>query len=515
MNKFKRRTIVQELLFFPRTEPGILWTQTATMKNLFLLLLPLLLSSCGGAATPTSDPAPSQSPSPSDASSVVTVTSEATTSSSESEESKLDFVGASFEDATFAYDGNPHILGEVTRVPSGTSISYEGREEHVDAGTYVAKATLTKEGYNTLVLTATLTITPASFAGVTFPDRTLVHDGLEHALTCKNVPEGATVSYENNVGTDVGVYQAKAVIRSKNYEELTLTATLTITAFDPATHLGTKPVFTNDGYNVTYGLFPQTHVAEEETLARLKKLGRADIAANHYFKLGNFYYAKLTATPFDGGDPRVFADGTPIVSGEEYWFLCEPICWDVLSNDEGECFLFSSLAIDTQQYDHHEKSYDGEGDEYIPPCSYSHSDIRGYLNDAFYKSAFGLDKQSLLLPLVDNSYDSTDGKNVWNYSPDTDDFVFLPSYKELRTYDYGFSTNNDATFTRQKGCTDYARATGATSRDGHTLYWTRSPYSGNRMDVWMGLIDGSLDTGRPYLYHGVCPCVYIAEKIDA
>lgn len=415
-------------------------------------------------------------------------------------------------DKTVVYDGEPHILDEVTGVPEGTTISYKGRQEYTDAGTYEASATLSKQGYNTLTLTATLTITPASFSGISFEDRTLVYDGLEHTLTCKNVPEGASVSYESNVGKDVGVYEAKAVITATNYDTLTLTAKLTITAFDPEVHLGTKPIFSESGLSVTYGLFPQTHVADEETIQRLNKLGRSDIAANHYFKLGNFYYAKVEACPFDGGDERIFADGTPIVNGTTYWFRCEPIAWDVLSNDEGECFLFSSLGIDTQQYDHHTKSYDGEDGGYIPPCSYSHSDLRAYLNDAFYKSAFALDDESILLDLVDNSYESTDGRNVWNYSPDTDDKVSLPSYKELRTYDYGFTTNNDATYTREKACTDYARATGSRVRGGHITYWTRSPWSQNRMDVWVGKVDGSLDTERPYSYNCVCPCIYISAE---
>ena len=462
-----------------------------------------------------SSEAPAESSSIPDASSEDSSAQDSSTLPSQSEESsvaKLDFEDASFEDATIVYDGQPHILGEVTGIPEGTNVSYQGRQEYTDVGVYQASAALSKEGYNTLTLNATLTITAASFSGITFEDKTLVYDGLDHTLTCKNVPAGASVSYENNVGKDVGAYEAKAIITANNYETLILTAKLTITAFDPEIHLGTKPIFSENGISVTYGLFPQTHVSDEETLGRLNKLGRGDIAANHYFKLGNFYYAKVEADPFDGGDERVYSDGTPIVTGQTDWFLCEPIAWDVLYNEDGECFLFSTYGLDTQQYDHHEKGYDGEGNTEITPSNYSRSDIRNYLNDAFYKSAFGLNDESILLDLVDNSYDSTDGKNVWNYSPDTDDKVCLPSYKELRTYDYGFTTNNDKTYTRQKACTDYARATGSIVRDGQSDYWTRSPYSGNKMDVWVGQYDGRLSEERPYGYNSVAPCIYIGVE---
>lgn len=74
------------------------------------------------------------------------------------------------------------------------------------------------------------------------------------------------------------------------------------------------------------------------------------------------------------------------------------------------------------------------------------------------------------------------------------------------------NANKDATYTRKKACTDYARATGSCVRGGHITYWTRSPWSQNRMDVWVGKVDGSLDTERPYSYNCVCPCIYISAE---
>ena len=41
-----------------------------------------------------------------------------------------------------------------------------------------------------------------------------------------NIPVGVTVQYINNEGTEVGTYQATAVLSGKNYNMLELTATL-------------------------------------------------------------------------------------------------------------------------------------------------------------------------------------------------------------------------------------------------------------------------------------------------
>ncbi len=52
---------------------------------------------------------------------------------------KQDFVGVSFQSATYTYDGNSHILGEVTGAPENTTITYTGREVYVNAGVYEAR----------------------------------------------------------------------------------------------------------------------------------------------------------------------------------------------------------------------------------------------------------------------------------------------------------------------------------------------------------------------------------------
>ena len=69
-----------------------------------------------------------------------------------------------------------------------------------------------------------------NITGVVFEDATFDYDGQEKTITINEVslPEGVTVTYTNNTGTNAGVYNAKAVLTGEGYNPLTLNAKLTI-----------------------------------------------------------------------------------------------------------------------------------------------------------------------------------------------------------------------------------------------------------------------------------------------
>src|SRR5690606_40231580 len=87
------------------------------------------------------------------------------------------------------------------------------------------------------VLTATLTVTPATITGITFADGSFVYDGTAQSLAISGtLPAGTSVSYADNSRTDAGNQSAMATISGgTNYDDLVLTATLTVT---PATITG-------------------------------------------------------------------------------------------------------------------------------------------------------------------------------------------------------------------------------------------------------------------------------------
>lgn len=164
---------------------------------------------------------------------------EVNSSQTDSSEEKKEFTGVTFENLSFMYDGKPHILNEVVGAPENTTITYSGRTEKIDVGSYEASAKLEKNGYKEKVLRATLSITPAIFSGYTYESKSVKYDGSEHINDIQLVgvlPEGTTLkeTVKNANGDvvssaiDVGLYDYTCVISNKNYVTLTLKATLQI-----------------------------------------------------------------------------------------------------------------------------------------------------------------------------------------------------------------------------------------------------------------------------------------------
>ena len=154
---------------------------------------------------------------------------------------KQDFSGVVFENANYTYDGNSHILAEVTGAPENTTITYTGRQEYTDAGVYNATAKLVKDGYNDKTLTATLTINKSTLTGLSYESKSVKYDGTDHFNDIQLVgvlPTGTTKveTVTDSNGTEVtsaievGTYTYTCVLTNKNYNTETLTATLTIKA---------------------------------------------------------------------------------------------------------------------------------------------------------------------------------------------------------------------------------------------------------------------------------------------
>ena len=141
---------------------------------------------------------------------------------------KQNFTGLTLGDLTVTYDGEEHTVTIGGEIPDGASVAYENNKA-TNAGTYNVKATVTKDNYNTLVLTAKLVINKANFTGLTLGDKTVTYNGSEQTVTIGGeVPDGAKVAYENNKATNAGTYNVKATVTKDNYNTLVLTAKLVI-----------------------------------------------------------------------------------------------------------------------------------------------------------------------------------------------------------------------------------------------------------------------------------------------
>ena len=263
--------------------------------------------------------------------------------------------------------------------------------------------------------------------------------------------------------------------------------------------LGITPVFSDDNTTVTYGLYPQTHVSDSATIAELNKL--TTVESNGWYLYNDEYYTKITITEYD---PHfIFDDGTAIESGATYWFKCEPIEWKILTSNSRTYSLVSTVLLDAHRYASSSNNY-------------KDSEIRSWLNNEFLNSAFGLDSSLIQTTTVDNSASTTDNITNKYTCVNTEDKIYLLSYKDYLNADYGFSTSSSFTTTRECKATDYARANRIQyiitfdEINNKSDYWTRSPSSHDSGCAWLVGYFGSLDyyfVG--FTYYGVRPALTI------
>ena len=293
------------------------------------------------------------------------------------------------------------------------------------------------------------------------------------------------------------------------------TATFTKEAFevqekeftlDKLHYLGRTPILSEDGKTLTYGLYPQTNVNDSTLVSALNALTTPE--SNGWYLYNNDYYAKVSAAPMDSS--YVFDNGTTIVSGTPYWFKCEPITWNVLDNNAGQCYIVSSVLLDNHCYNNStdKRTID---DLTIYANNYEYSDIRTWLNNDFYNSAFALSNSFIQTTTVDNSASTTNSSSNKYACNNTQDKVFLPSYQDYINSSYGFSTETGSTDTRHCRTTDWARARGAyyntniDSSQYYGWYWTRSPYSDISGVACFVYASGSLSNNIVHTNAGVRP----------
>ncbi len=266
---------------------------------------------------------------------------------------------------------------------------------------------------------------------------------------------------------------------------------------------GVTPVFSLDEKTVTYGLYPQK-LADVELWPHLRNLSGPE--ENGYYLYGDEYYANVVGAPYDS--KYTFDNGNKISSGNEYWFKCEPITWYVTSNGDGYYYLLSSLLLDCYRYN---EFYTNLKDGHYAN-NYQYSDIRIWLNNDFYNTAFTLGDRYIKTMLVDNSASTTDDLNNSYVCDNTQDKVFLPSYKDYCDSDFVTKIGG-----RKCKTTEWARASGACVslasgwlQNGY--YWTRTPCSSSSNRAWTIYCDGQLisDQTVGYQAESVRPAIALS-----
>ena len=228
---------------------------------------------------------------------------------------------------------------------------------------------------------------------------------------------------------------------------------------------GGVATYTRDGDYIYFGEYPQTIKANSVTITTTQD------SRGYYLGSDGYYYAKVTATPFEGW--YEFSPGATISNGTVYYFKVEPIRWRILSENGDTALILCDSIIANHRYDDSSNNY-------------ANSEIRAWLNEQFYNTAFdSLQRELILTTTVNNSASTTGDKSSsnWMNNPyacaDTNDKIFLLSGEEATNTAYGFSSDeDDYVVARRMIPSDYTLATGTIydSCYGSGWWWLRSPY---------------------------------------
>ena len=180
------------------------------------------------------------------------------------------------EDVTVTYDGLPHSVHLNEELPEGATIQYPYGNTFSSTGTYEVVGVITKTGYESKTLNATLTINPAEHETdkIIFNDARFVFNGEMKTLEAQNVPEGVSVEYVTydydtgiriNKIVNVGKYKVVAKFTDSNtnfkkIDDMEAVVTVVKGDYDMSSFTLSDVVKTYDGKEC------DMHVTNEEAL---------------------------------------------------------------------------------------------------------------------------------------------------------------------------------------------------------------------------------------------------------
>ena len=115
--------------------------------------------------------------------------------------------------------------------PSPSIENPESNSESLSNGNSESNSESSSNGNSESVGGSSSTFIPEkqTFENIKFDSENVMYDGKAHTLEVSGAPEFATVTYSNaGPFTEVGEYKITALITAENYNDLSLSATLTI-----------------------------------------------------------------------------------------------------------------------------------------------------------------------------------------------------------------------------------------------------------------------------------------------
>ena len=308
------------------------------------------------------------------------------------------------------------------------------------------------------------------------------------------------------------------------------------------------PAYIRNDNKITFGSYPQSEVTDSALVSTLNgKAGALPTSANAQAWISYGYYISGSISNFmwyidveEGGEKyrgvyftsyrpyfttsasseeNSYQDANKYYISTVYWFKYEPISWTILSENkaDGTALILCDMIIDSQEYYVTGSGARTIGEKTVYSNNYAHSTIRKWLNETFYNTAFSeLQKQIILTTTVDSSAATTASSTNQYACENTQDKVFLLSYQDVISSNYGFlSSDSMDDISRKKKTTDYAQSQGAYTNttadyEGNGWWWLRSPDDGDTVFARGVYYDGYVLHSYVYITNrGVVPALQI------
>ena len=164
-----------------------------------------------------------------------------------------------------------------------------------------------------------------------------------------------------------------------------------------------KRPYERDGQYIYFGEYPQTIKLESVSVTSTID------SRGYYLGSDGEYYAAVTADPYASN--YTFTNNAAVVSGTVYYFKVEPIRWRILSEENGEAFVLCDSIIANMAYQPdytYDNAYAYTSANGAPSGTYAnnykYSEVRRWLNDNFYNTAFSDKEREIILTTeIDNS----------------------------------------------------------------------------------------------------------------
>ena len=202
-----------------------------------------------------------------------------------------------------------------------------------------------------------------------------------------------------------------------------------------------------------------------------------DLDGDGFADYRGVYMTKYRPSGYDGAatSGNSFIPGNGFTTETVYWFKYEVIAWTIIKTNDNKVTMIANLILDSQPYNANGQTnplmFEHNGGT-GSANNYELSDIRAWLNDTFFNTAFSSAQKAIIKETtLDNSKSTTyNSQTPDDYlCDDTTDNVFLLSYIEAK----------NLSFYKNAGHTKYSEIQGF--NPSFNTWFLRSPYDQARV----------------------------------